>query len=168
MLNAIPRSWLSWDFRILDGGREVAVMDMSFWREKGGLSIDGVLYRAHREGRNRGAFILEAPGGQVLAKAEKPNALRRRFVVECGGRRLWLEAWTPFGRAFVLRDDQRYIGIVKPDNFVTRRTTANLPEDLPLPVRVFFLWLVFILWRRDDRSANAAPVDDSGCFSSPV
>jgi hypothetical protein len=149
MLKAVPENFLSWDFRILDGDREVAAMDLSLWREKGVLSVEGLPYRVYREGLAHGAFILEDPGGRVLAKAEKPNALRRSFVVEHDGRRFRLEAWTPFGRAFVLRDDQAAIGTVKPDNFITRRATAELPEDLPLPVRIFLLWLVFILWRRD-------------------
>lgn len=149
MLNAVPKNFLSWDFRVLDGGREVAEMDLSLWREKGTLSVEGVPYRVYREGLAGGAFVIEDPGGQVLARAEKPNALRRSFVVEHGGRRLRLEAWSPVGRSFVLRDDQGMIGTVKPDNFITRRATANLPEDFPLPVRIFFLWLVFILWRRD-------------------
>jgi hypothetical protein len=152
MLNAVPKNFLSWDFRVLDGGREVAAMDLSLWREKGTLSVEGVPYRVYREGLASGAFVIEDPGGQVLARAEKPNALRRSFVVEHGARRLRLEAWSPIGRAFVLRDDQGVIGTIKPDNFITRRATADLPEDLPLPVRIFFLWLVFILWRRDARS----------------
>jgi len=168
MLNAIPKQWFSWDFRILEEGRDVAEMDLSFWREKGVLSVEGIPYRVYREGLASGAFMLENPGGQVLVKAEKPNALRRSFIVEYEGRRLRLEAWTPFGRAFVLRGDQGVIGTVKPDSFLSRRTTADLPEDFPLPVRIFLLWLVIILWRRDDDAGSAAPGNDSGNFAPPV
>jgi hypothetical protein len=160
MLKAIPVNFLSWDFRVLDGDREVAAMDLSLWREKGTLAVEGLPYRVTREGLARGAFVLEDGAGRVLAKAEKPNALRRSFVVEHGGRRFRLEAWTPFGRAFVLRDDRDVIGTIKPLSFLTRRTSARLPEDLPLAVRVFMLWLVFVLWRRDasvDAGGGAAP-----------
>lgn len=160
MLKAVPVGFFSWDFRIQEGEREVAAIDLSFWREKGTLAVEGLPYRVFREGLARGAFILEGPEGRILARAEKPNALRRGFVVEYGGRRLGLEAWTPFGRAFVLRDDAGVIGTVKPDAFLTRRTTADLPEDLPLAVRIFMLWLVFILWRRDsstDAGGGASP-----------
>ena len=166
MLNAIPKQWFSWDFRILEEGRDVAEMDLSFWREKGVLSVEGIPYRVYREGLASGAFMLENPGGQVLAKAEKPNALRRSFLVEYEGRKLRLEAESSFERAFVLRDDQGVIGTVKPDSFFSHRTTANLPEDFPLPVRIFLLWLVIILWRRDDGTGNAAP--DSGSFTPPA
>lgn len=168
MLNAIPRNWFSWDFRILDGDRDVAEMDLSFWREKGVLSVEGVPYRVYREGPAHGAFILEDPGGQVVARAEKPNALRRSFLVDYDGRRLRLDAWTPFGRSFVLRDDQGVIGTVKPDNFITRRATANFPEAFPLPVRIFLLWLVIIMWRRDDGSGSAAPGDVGGSTGSTI
>ncbi len=149
MLKAVPVSFFSWDFRVLEGDREVAEMDLALWREKAVLTVEGLPYRVSREGLAHGAFLLEDGAGRVVARAEKPNALRRSFVVEHGGRRFRLEAWTPFGRAFVLRDDRNVVGTVKPDNFITRRATAELPEDLPLAVRAFLLWLVFILWRRD-------------------
>ena len=37
----------------------------------------------------------------------------------------------------------------------TRRSTANLPEGIPLPVKVFIIWLVVILWKRESDSAAA-------------
>jgi len=157
MLKAIPSNWLSWDFRVSDGGREVAEMGLSFWREKGSLSIEGIPYRVYREGPAHGAFILEDPGGRIVVRAEKPSALRRSFLVGYDGWRLTLEARSAFGRTFVLRDSQGEIGSVRPDNIVTRRATADFPEAFPLPVRIFLLWLVFILWRRDDDSAGAPP-----------
>lgn len=157
MMRAIPKQWFSWDFRVLDGGREVAEMGLSLWREKGSLSIEGRPYRVYREGLAHGAFVLENPGGQVVVRAEKPSALLRSFLVAYDGRQLRLEARTPFGRTFVLRDSQGEIGSVRPDNFITRRATADFPEAFPLPVRIFLLWLVIILWRRDDDSGSAAP-----------
>ena len=36
-----------------------------------------------------------------------------------------------------------------PEGLFTRRARINLPEELPLPVRVFMIWLTVILWKRD-------------------
>ncbi len=154
MLSAIPKHWFSWDFRVMDGTRQVAEMDLSFWRRKGLLSIEGIPYKVFREGLVSGAFILEV-GGTVAARAEKPNALRRCFLVEHAGRQLTLQARSVFGRAFALYDGQNEIGSVTPEGFLTRRATARLPEELPLPVRVFILWLVIILWRREADSGGS-------------
>jgi hypothetical protein len=154
MLNAIPRSWFSWDFQVMDGPRQVAEMDMTFWRRKAALAVEGVPYMAYRENALSGAFILEDPGGAVVAKAEKPSGLLRSFVVEHAGRRMTLKARSSVGRAFSLEDGQAEIGSVAPDHPLTRRATARLPEDLPLPVRIFVLWLVFVLWRREADSGG--------------
>lgn len=42
-----------------------------------------------------------------------------------------------------------------PEGILTRRAAVTLPLDLPLPVRVFIIWLAVIQWRRDDDSAAA-------------
>jgi len=157
MLNAVPKSWFSWDFAVMDGTRPVADIDMAFWRRQGTVTVQGLPFKVYREGLAGGAFLLEDPGGAVVARAEKPNALFRSFRVEHAGRTMILRAHTPFGRAFVLEDGQRTIGTIAPDRFWTRRTTARLPEDLPLPVRVFILWLVFVLWRREASESGSTP-----------
>lgn len=153
MLKAIPKHWFSWDFRVMDGTRQVADMDLSFWRRKELLSIEGTPYKVFREGLVSGAYILET-GGAVAARAEKPNALRRSFLIEHEGRQLTLQARSVVGRAFALYDGQNEIGSVTPDWFFTRRATALLPEALPLPLRIFILWLVIILWRREADSGS--------------
>jgi hypothetical protein len=155
-LAARPKSRFSWDFEVLDGSRVVADIDMTFWRRKGTLTVEGAPFRAYREGLMSGPFLLEDPAGTVVARAEKPNALFRSFDLEHAGRRLNLRAHTAFGRAFVLEEGGRPVGTIAPDRFWTRRTTARLPDDLPLPVRAFILWLVFVLWRREADSGSTA------------
>ena len=155
MLKAIPKSWLSWDFRFEEDSSVVAEIDVSHWREKAELTVVGSTYKLFREGWMSGAFVLEADGA-ILARAEKPSALYRRFVVEHEGRRSTLEAAAAFRRKFVLSEGGAKIGSVSPDGLFTRRATADLPDDLPLPVKVFVVWLVLILWRRAANSASAA------------
>lgn len=58
-LELLPRSWLSWNFAILKDGRPVAEIDVSHWRKKGVLEVEGSQYDVYREGFMSGAFILE-------------------------------------------------------------------------------------------------------------
>ena len=37
----------------------------------------------------------------------------------------------------------------------SRRATAMLPDTLPLPVRLFVLWLAVLVWKRDADAAAA-------------
>ena len=154
MLKAVPKSWFSWGFTVLDGAQPIANIDISCWSEKGTLLVLGLPYKVYREGMMSGTFLLESDG-TILARAVKPSAFSRSFIVEHAGRKLALRS-TFFGRYRLLEGD-REIGSISPETICFRRANVNLPEDLPLPVRLFILWLVILLWKRDsDAAASTA------------
>jgi hypothetical protein len=147
VLELVPQSWFSWNFAVLQDGRPVAGIDISRWREKGMLAVDGSNYQVYREGLMSGAFILEL-NGRRMARAEKPSALARSFKVEFAGRIFRWEG-NVFRRSFVLAENSRTVGSLTPAGIFTRKAAAELPDDLPLPVKVFLIWLALILWKRD-------------------
>jgi hypothetical protein len=154
MLRAIPKRWFSWDFTVIEGSRPVADIDLSWWREKGVLTVDGVTYSVSREGLMSGEFTLES-GGSVLARAEKPSAFRRTFVIRHRDRHYTLKAKSAFRRSFVLLQGDREVGFLTPDGLFTRSASVHLPEDLPLAVHVFITWLAIILWKRESDAASS-------------
>lgn len=151
MLKAIPKSWFSWDFSIVEGSTPVAEISVAWWRERGELKVRGSTFNVYREGPMMGDFVLES-GGAVLARAEKPSAFRRTFLIVHEGRRYTLRSRSALLREFVLLDGSTEVGSIAPEWILTRRAAVSLPLDLPLPVRVFMIWLVLILWKRDDDS----------------
>jgi len=163
MLKVIPKSWFSWDFNIMDGSRAVADIDVSWWREKGMLTVDGIDYMVYREGLMSGTYILDL-GGTVLARAEKPNAFHRAFLIEYAGKQYTLQAKSAFRREFLLLDGDREIGTLSPKGVFTRRATVKFPEELPLPAKVFIIWLAVILWKResDSGAGSGTVVGDGG------
>jgi hypothetical protein len=62
MLTAVPKRWFSWDFTVTEESQAVADIDISWWREKGILTVQGVDYRVSREGMMSGDFVLESAG----------------------------------------------------------------------------------------------------------
>lgn len=155
MLKAIPKHWLSWDFTVTDHDRPIAQIDVSWWREKGELTVNGKIYEVYRQGL-LGAFVLES-NGAVMATAKKPSALRRQFELEHEGKHLTLRASSVFGRTFLLLDGKQEVGSITPEGFFTRRAEIDLPLSLPLAVRVFIFWLAVILWKRQsDSSASSS------------
>jgi hypothetical protein len=147
-LQVVPTHWYSSDFTIRQASRAVANADVSWWREKGALTIEGVRYEAYREGVLTGTFVLER-NGTVIARAEKPSALFRKYLVRHGDREYTLDARSAFRRAFVLLDGSRQIGTIEPTSALTREAIANLPDSWPLPIRAFVIWLTMTQWRRD-------------------
>ena len=81
MLQIRPMRWFSWDFTVERDGRAVAELDISWWRERGALTIAGHTYGIAREGLIAGDFRLTGPDNAVVATASKPSLLRRRFDV---------------------------------------------------------------------------------------
>jgi hypothetical protein len=154
ILQAVPTHWFSWNFTVTQGSEVLANIDVSWWRERGVLTIDGKRYRVYREGLASGDFVLESPE-IIVARATKPSAFRRAFIVEHSGRQYTLRANWPSRRAFRLLDGETEIGSISPEGFLTRRAAVVMPQDMPLLVQVFVVWLAIILWKRDANTAAA-------------
>jgi hypothetical protein len=152
-MTVAPTRWYSWDFDVTDGGRHVAHLDVSAWREQGVLTIDGVAHLVYREGVGSGEFLLERDG-IVLARATKPSAFRSAFEVRHDGRTYELAKESLWQRRFVLRSGNAEIGSLAPRSAIGREAVATLPEPWPLPLKVFVIWLVVILWKRAAAAAS--------------
>jgi hypothetical protein len=153
MLKAIPKRCLSWDFTVMDRSQPVADIDVSWWREKGQLTVEGTVHKVYREGLASGAFILESTG-LVLARAEKTSAFRRSFTIDHAGKQYTLRAKSAFRRDFVLLEGAgaKELGSLSPEGVFRRRARVDFPEHLRLAVTVFMIWLAVILWKRESDS----------------
>ena|SRR5215471_921277 len=152
MLRVTPSSWFSWNFMVFEGDDQVADIRLAVLREAGELIVRDKTYRVNREGIMSGAFILR-DADLELARAEKPSAFHRSFQVVHDGRNYTLGAESALRRKFVLKENGEAVGSVCPLNAFTRKCAVDLPTDIPLPVSVFMIWLVIILWKRDSDSA---------------
>jgi hypothetical protein len=151
MLQLVPSHWFSWDFTVRQGSEILANIDVSWWSEKGVLTIQGTRFLVYREGFFSGYFVLES-GDTIVARARKPSAFLHSFIVEHAGKQYTLRQHSALGRPFQLLDGDREVGSITQEVF-TDRASVGMPQDMPLPVQVFIAWLVIILWKRD---ANAA------------
>ena len=153
-LELIPQSWLSWDFSVMQGDSVVAEIKMSGWRDKGLLKVGGRHYAAYRERAMSGAFVLALDAIQI-ARAEKPSWLSRSFAIKHGDKTYRLEAeW--FGPSFTLLDNGQQVGSLVPRGMFTRKTSVSLPDELPLPVQIFVIWLT-LYQRETDAGSPAMP-----------
>ena len=80
----------------------------------------------------------------------------RSFEVTHDGRTYTLKAASPFERRFLLRRAGRVLGSIAPQHIFTRKARIDLPEDLPLELRVFLTWLVILLWKHQQSAAAAS------------
>jgi hypothetical protein len=151
MLIAEPHGWFSRTYNLHWDGQFVARIDLASFRETAEVEIVGQRYRLFREGLLGGAFVLKK-NGRTMARAVKPSWAVRRFEIEWEGRQLELEATSMFSWRFVLRQGESELGDIRRVGWFRRKAEVDLPSDLPLPIQVFLMWLVMILWRRADQS----------------
>jgi hypothetical protein len=144
--------WYSYDFNVTEGDRHLAHVDVAMWREKGTLTIDGVAHRVYRESVMHGDFLLERDG-HILARATKPSAFRNLLVIRHDGRTYELVKASLWRRRYVVRAGNEEIGSVAPTSAWRRNAAVQLPPQWPLPLKVFVIWLVIILWKRADGAA---------------
>jgi hypothetical protein len=130
----------------------VAEIKLSRWAEKGVLKVGGLHYAVRRERAISGAFILALDTTQ-LARAEKTSWLSRSFTIKHGEKTYRLKAeW--FGPSFILLDNGQKVGSLVPLGMFTRKTGVSLPDELPLPVQIFVIWLA-VKQRETDAGAPA-------------
>jgi hypothetical protein len=148
MLQVVPTHWFSSDFTVQQAAKRVVDADVSSWRESSVLTIEGVRYEAYREGWMSGLFVLEQ-NGRIVARAEKPSAFCRKYLLRYADQEYRLDAASAFGRKFVLLQGSRQIGSIARASWCTREAMADLPDTLPLHLRAFIIWLTMMQWRRD-------------------
>lgn len=148
MWSAVPDHWFSWDFTVRDAALQlVGGVTVASWRERGAVNASGIEHQVSRQGL-LGPFVLEHRGS-IMASAEKPSAFRKTLQVEWGSRHFTLKARSVWSRDVALFEGGRTIGSITPDSFFGRRAQVDLPDDLPVVVRLFLIWLTVLLWKRD-------------------
>jgi hypothetical protein len=153
MKTVVPKTIWSYSFDVQEGGQAVAQSaDLSWWRDKGELSIQGKTYTARRR---RGAYVLES-GAEVVASAVRPRWWRREHTIEHAGRVYSLRPKSAWRREFRLFEGGAQIGSIAQQGFFTRKAAVDLPATLPLVLQVFVMWLVVTMWKHEDAAAGGA------------
>jgi hypothetical protein len=155
MLSAHPKTWYAWDFALRDAeGRHVADVDLSSWRERGKVVLDGSEYRVRPEGLF-GPFVLDQEG-TARARARKTSLLGCEFEIEFEGDHYTLRkrsAWRP---TVVLRQGGEELGTISPTAWYRRSARVELAERVPPVLKAFALWLTLLVWKRDAGAAGGA------------
>ncbi len=143
MLQAIPKALFSRGFTVVDGAQTVADLERSWWTERGVLTVQGAPFKVYREGMIFGPFLLETEEAVVARAALKTRLFGNAFAIEHAGMQYSLR--TKGKGCTLLNGLGEKIGALYSDS--GRGTKIDLPDELPLVVRVFVFWLALNLWK---------------------
>ncbi|HEX8995142.1 MAG TPA: hypothetical protein VF812_03840 [Ktedonobacterales bacterium] len=155
-MTAEPEGLITRRYHILAGDAPITEISFPLFGPSTATPIAGSVYHLRRTGVLRDDFMLESAGGETVAQARQVSWLRHEFAIESGARRLTLRAAFPLRSEYLLAEGDRIVGSLRPAGPLWRRVEAELPDDLPVEARVFLLWVVLWLWRRDQRRRGAA------------
>lgn len=149
MLRSRQRGFFRHSYEVSEDGRPVATLTGTR-REGCVFEVEGREYRVIRKGYR--SFLLSGPDGDV-ARVER-TAGRTWTIGSMAGplelvrTSMWRENWE-------LRRFGEAVGTLRKDGEFKRTSTADLSEDLPLPIRLFVLYVVERLWERSRAAASA-------------
>jgi hypothetical protein len=132
-----------------DGGPAIVIAGMR--REGSAFEVGGERYVVQRNGYK--AFTVTGPNG-LLARAQRGNG--RTWTIQSMYGPLELLRTSAWKETWELRQAGESVGTLSKDGAFKRTSTADLPESLPLPLRLFVLCVVETLWERSRQSAAGA------------
>lgn len=143
MLQAHRHGMFKQAYEIAEDGRPVTVLDWAR-REGCAFDLDGARYEITRDGRRH--FVLS--GQDVRLSADRETG--RRWTITGGlavvRPSFWRSHWE-------LERDGRPSGTIRHDGGFKRTYTADLPRDLPLPVRLLVFHVVLTQYERTAAAA---------------
>ena len=134
-------------YTLTRGGAEIGQIDCGGVSGSATIFLDTASYTPVIDSVVRGKFHLEA-NGTPIAGAQAAGFWFRYFNVQAGTRSYTLTMASWFGRRFALMENGTELGRIGVTNAFSGRCRAELPDDLPLEVQAFLIWLVISTWRR--------------------
>lgn len=136
MLTAVPAGWPSTIFIIYEDNGEIGRLNIK--ASSSDLILQGRPYKLQRRGMIKGDYSLESAEG-VIARAKHAGMFSSVIVIEYGNHEYSLKPGGVFSGGFSLSEGSTRIGHFSQEG---REFTADLSRDIPLPVRIFILWLM--------------------------
>ena len=155
MLRMQSAAWFSPDVNLFDNGKHLVTrLRFSWFRHSASAIIDEVPHQIKKLSVLEDAYVMTAYNTEV-ARATRPNPFVRRFQIHAGEYLLTLQAAGALSRTYHLYEAQEQIGTIRPKGWSYRNVVADLPESLPMPVRVLVCFLVAVLLKRAQAAGGA-------------
>lgn len=150
MLRARRRGILRREYDIFADGEQVTSL-VGRRRESCEFSVAGNGYRIERVDRRR--FRLLGPAGQEAVAERQTN---REWRVRSTSGNLTLAKPSLWRSGWEIRHHGTTQGEIRHDGAFKRTYSAGVPADVPLPVGVFTLYVVLVIFERQAAAAAAA------------
>ena len=154
VLIAEPTGWASWNARIESDGKEITLLSVSFFKNRGTFRLGGEEYVIESRGLFKPSVTLKK-GATVIARAEKSSFLHRRFEISSAGHPLRLESQSWSGREYALLVGSQEVGSISRTGFTGRKMRLEFPDEVPLVLQLLLTYLVLVQAKREAAAASS-------------
>lgn len=138
---------------ILADGERVAVVDLSMWRERAEVSIQGEDWVF---GKEMGDLHAESGGAVRMQATRRGFFSSAQDITTSAGHVVSVEREGIFSSGWRISADHGEIAVVRSASMWMKRPEADFPDDTPVIDAVFVLWVVYVLMARAQRSAASS------------
>jgi hypothetical protein len=136
-----------WVRYLVDYLGQESVLALSSWCQRATYALSGELFNFGREGFLVGPYLLQSPSGTLALARRRWGTWRERIDLEYAGRVYRLSSPALLGFICDVHEGELRRGAIYRNGLLARRVTGELPEDWPLPVQVFTIFLALVIWR---------------------
>ena len=153
MLELCKKGFFSNDYVARDHGYVVAELDRATWRQRAEITIQGKKLRMEKHGSFKDTFIL-FEGDTALVEVKQPKAMHSRLEFRWEGRDYAIRDRKWYRSEVVVESGGAEIGSVRFRGLFASTVNVELPDTMPVALRVFIGWIVIV--RHDEHAAAAA------------
>ena len=154
MIELKKRSLFSSEYVARDNGVVVGELSRSKWRDQGRFTVQGRDLKLKREGALKDTFTL-FDGDAAILQVKQPRVLRHKLEFQYDGRDFAIRDKAWYSSTVLVESGGSLVGSVRKRGLFSTGATVDLPDSLPLAVRVFVGWIAMVRW---DAAAAAVAV----------
>lgn len=152
-LEAVPKGWLSGGLVVESKGQPVADISGKWWPNTAVITIDDVRFDVSCKGFLHWTYELRTED-VLVASATSRGWFRTVFDIRHGEEEYELSFASGWGSVFQLKSGSRHLGELSMKKWFSQRVQIDLDPMLPLPLRLFVLWVAVSIWRAQAAAAS--------------
>jgi len=143
VLELTRKSSFSNDFIARENGIVVAELDRATWSQTATVEIQGKTYGFKKTGVLHNVYTL-MDGSLEVMEVEQPSAWQSKLVFHLSQKEYVLDTKSWFSSALKIEQDGDVIGDIHSAGMLGDTIVVDLPDTLPLSVRVFVGWIAIL------------------------
>lgn len=145
MIELQNKGFFSKEYIALENGTVIAELSREIWRERAEMICQGRILKLKRHGTLKSTYILYDEDTTIF-EVKTPSVMGSKFTFRYSGKDFELinKAW--YSETLLVKSDDKVIGTITPKSLFSCNTLIELPDYLPLSLRVFIAWIGMVRW----------------------